>query len=178
MYEWNEKINNDEEFQEIIADIATNDTVLQMKNFRQHYDTNCFEHCMHVAFYSYLLCKKYHLDYHAAARAGMLHDLFLYDWRIKDSSRKGLHGFTHPKCALTNALALFPLNKKEQDIIVKHMWPLTIKFPKYKESFIVTFVDKYCAIAESYSVYFRKIFNKKYCRYAYLFLSLWIARII
>ena len=178
MYELDEEINNNKEFQEIISDIITNDTVLKMKNYKQHYDTNCFEHCMHVAFYSYILCKKYNLDYKSAARAGMLHDLFLYDWRIRSSSRKGFHAFTHPKCALTNALSLFNLNDKEQDIIIKHMWPLTLKLPKYKESFIITFVDKYCALSESYSVYFKRFFNKKYCRYAYLFLCIWIARII
>ena len=172
------KINKDIEFQEIIKDIAKNETVLQMKNFRQHYDTDCFEHCMHVAFYSYLICKKYHLDYISAARAGMLHDLFLYDWREKNPNRKGLHGFTHPKSALLNALALFDLNEKEQDIIKKHMWPLTVKFPKYRESFIVTFVDKYCALLESFSVYSKWLYNKKIYRYAYLFLSISILKIV
>ena len=50
------------EFNLIIADILNNDTVNQMKNFRQHYDTSCFEHCKEVAFYSYLVCKKLNLD--------------------------------------------------------------------------------------------------------------------
>ena len=172
------KIDNDVEFQQIINDIITNDTVLQMKKFRQHFETSCFDHCLRVAFYSYLLCKKYNLDYKAVARAGMLHDLFLYDWRKKDASRKGLHGFTHPKYALQNASNLFNLNKKEQDIILKHMWPLTIKFPKYKESYIVTLVDKYCALSESYVVCSKKFFNKKIYRYAYLFLSICVLKFI
>ena len=41
------------------------------------------------------------------------------------------------------------LTEKEQDIILKHMWPVTLILPKYKESFIITFVDKYCAIQET-----------------------------
>jgi uncharacterized protein len=41
------------------------------------------------------------------------------------------------------------LNDIEKDIIEKHMWPLTLKLPKYKEAFIVSFVDKYCAFMES-----------------------------
>ena len=40
-----------------------------------------------------------HLDYVSVARAGMLHDLFLYDWRKRENGRKGLHAFTHPKSA-------------------------------------------------------------------------------
>ncbi len=36
----------------------------------------------------------------------------------------------------------------EKDIIKKHMWPMTAVPPKYKESFIVTCVDKYCATIE------------------------------
>ena len=42
----------------------------------------------------------------------------------------------------------FDLNDMEKDIIVKHMWPLTIVPPKFKESYIVTLVDKYCATKE------------------------------
>ena len=74
-------MENDKEFQEIINPLITNETVLQMKNFRQHYETTCFDHCYTAAYYCYLICKKYNLDYKSAARAAMLHDLFLYDWR-------------------------------------------------------------------------------------------------
>ena len=70
---------------------AENKTVQKMKNFRQHYETTCFDHCYTVSYYCYLICKKYKLDYISAARAGMLHDLFLYDWRIRQPDRKGLH---------------------------------------------------------------------------------------
>ena len=37
----------------------------------------------------------------------------------------------------------------ERDIIIKHMWGATIAPPKYKESYIVTFVDKYCVVKEA-----------------------------
>ena len=54
--------DKNEEFQQIIKDLITNHTVQQMKNFRQHYNTTCFEHCYTVAFYFYLIFKKNHLD--------------------------------------------------------------------------------------------------------------------
>ena len=164
--------SNIDEFNLIIDDLISNETVQKMKNYKQHYDTSCFEHCKNVAFYSYLICKKYHLDYISVARAGMLHDLFLYDWRKKENGRKGLHAFTHPKTALQNALKLFSLNEKEKDIILKHMWPVTLSFPKYTESYIITFVDKFCAIQESINAYKSKKGIQKLYRYAYVFLSM------
>lgn len=166
--------NDTKEFELIIKDLVSNETVQKMNEFRQHYNTSCFEHCKHVAYYSYLICKKYHLDYKAAARAGMLHDLFLYDWREKRNGRKGFHAFTHPKTSLQNASKLFILNEKETDIILKHMWPVTLKFPKYLESYIVTFVDKYCAIQESLKAYKSKPRLQVMYRYAYVFLSMLI----
>lgn len=169
------EIEKQAEFDFIIQDLVSNETVQKMKLYKQHYDTSCFEHCKNVAYYSYLLCKKYHLDYISVARAGMLHDLFLYDWRLRQDGRKGLHAFTHPKTALTNATKLFTLNKKEKDIILKHMWPVTFfHFPKYKESYIITLVDKYCAIQESINAYRSKSSIQKLYRYAYVFLSMLI----
>lgn len=163
-----------EEFESIIKDLVSNETVQKMKVFKQHYNTSCFEHCKNVAYYSYLICKKYHFDYISAARAGMLHDLFLYDWRLRQDGRKGLHAFTHPKTALENASKLFTLNDKETDIILKHMWPVTIRFPKYAESYIITLVDKYCAVQESISAYKSKTMVQKLYRYAYVFLSMFV----
>lgn len=172
-------LQNDDidEFNLIITDIENNDTVKLMKNFKQHYDTSCYDHCRNVAFYSYLICRKFNLDFEAAARSGMLHDLFLYDWHEKRVNRKGLHGFTHPRTALDNSNKLFILSDKEQDIILKHMWPITIVLPKYKESYIVSCVDKFCALKESYEHYKRNKRIQKMYRYAYVFLSLVIFRI-
>ena len=47
------------EFLNITKDILENPTVKQMKNFRQHYDCSCYKHCLEVAYWSYLFCKKY-----------------------------------------------------------------------------------------------------------------------
>lgn len=169
-------INKHAEFYLLIEDLISNETVQKMKEFKQHYNTNTYEHCFNVAFISYKICKKLGLDYKAAARGGMLHDLFLYDWRnsqkILNLEKK--HAFIHPKIALENASKLFHLSKKEQDIIVKHMWPVTIAFPKYLESYIITFVDKYSAIQESCMFYNTYLSKKKFIRYAYVFFSLLI----
>lgn len=169
-----DKALEDVEFLEIIKDLITNETVNKMKEYRQHYDTNTFEHCLNVAYISYKICKKLKWDCKSMARAAMLHDLFLYDWRNskKELNLKGYHAFVHPKIALENASKVCRLNEKEKDIIAKHMWPVTISLPKYKESYVITLVDKYSAVQESMLHYTENIKNKKIYRYAYIFLCL------
>lgn len=164
------------EFFNIISEIARNETVKKMKDYKQHCDTSCYTHCMHVAYYSYVIAKKLGLDYKSTARAAMLHDLFLYDWRMKfrDPKHYGFHAFVHPKIALENAMKIFDLNEKEKDIIVKHMWPATLPLPKYKESYIVTIMDKYSAIRETYMYYLSKIRRRAIYRLAYVSMSLLI----
>lgn len=161
------------EFKSIINELITNETVLEMKNYRQHFNTSCFDHCYLAAYYCYCICKKFNLDYKSATRAAMLHDLFLYDWRDKNSHR-ALHAFHHGKIACQNASRLFNLSPKEQDIIIKHMWPVTSAFPNSLEGFILTFVDKYCAIQESWQSFKHYIFFNKYLRHTYIFLTLLI----
>ena len=78
----------------------------------------------------------------------LLHDYFLYDWH-KERKGKHIHGFTHPAEALKNASEDFELNAVEADIIRKHMFPLNLKPPKYKESALVCLADKLSALEET-----------------------------
>ena len=141
-------IYNDKDYMNIVKDIISNEMVQEMKQYRQHYNVSCFDHCLYVSYNLYSLCKKHNLDYESAARAGLVHDLFLYDWRKRENGRKGHHAFTHPKTAYENAKKIFKLNEIETDIILKHMWPVTLGIPKYKETFLMTYVDKYFAYSE------------------------------
>ena len=54
----------------------------------------------------------------------------------------------HPAEALENARTVCALSPTEEDIILKHMWLVSPALPRYRESFIVTFVDKGCALRE------------------------------
>lgn len=136
------------EYKECIRNLIHHEDVMSMENYIQHGDLSCLEHSIDVSYKSYLICRRLGLDYKSAARGGLLHDFFLYDWHIPEPER-GLHAFSHPYTALRNANKKFYLNKKEKDIIVKHMWPLTIKPPKYRESLIVAIVDLHCSLVET-----------------------------
>ena len=171
------KINNDDEFLNIVKPLIENETVQEMKKYRQHYETTTFDHCLEVSYYCYKICKKFKLDYISAAKAAMVHDLFLYDWRKKQPDRKGLHAFTHPRTSYENACKIMDLNKLQKDMILKHMWPLTIKLPRYIESYILTLVDKYCALSESFHEISAKYSQKHAYRFAYVLLSLLIIRL-
>lgn len=143
-------LKKSKEFDLIINDLINNETVLEMKNYLQHCNTSCFEHCYNTAYICYVIAKKFNLDYKSAIRGAMLHDLFLYDWRIpkKDRDIKSFHAFVHGKIALDNASKIFDLNYTEKDMILHHMWPVTVIPPKTKEGFLLTFADKYSATIE------------------------------
>ncbi len=146
------RLNDDETiyFKTILEELIRLPYIQQMKSYTQHGHTSCLDHSLFVAYYSYYLARRLHLstDYKSIIRGALLHDFFLYDWHEK-GDRKGLHGFTHPKAALANAEKYFLLNDKEKDIILKHMWPLTIKPPRYKETYIVCLADKCCSTMET-----------------------------
>ena len=134
-------------FLDCIGDLLESEVVQKMCNFTQHGDTTTFDHCLMVSFKSFQFCRKCNLDYRAAARGGLLHDLFLYDWHDKDLDIN-LHGFYHPGIALRNAEKAFVLDDKEKEIIKKHMWPLTVVPPKCREAYVICYFDKTCTLKE------------------------------
>ena len=138
------------EYYEIIQDIDGHEEFIKLKEYF-HHNSSIYAHVQDVAYLSYRICKFLKMDYRSAARGALLHDYFLYDWRnhdVPDLPRKKFHGIEHPTIALANAKKHFSLNEIEEDIIKKHMWPLTLVVPKYKESFIVSFADKYLSSKE------------------------------
>lgn len=139
-------------FTAAVKDLLGSPNVQAMKQVPQHVDVNCFDHCVYVAYVSFLISRLFGLDSVAAARGGLLHDLFLYDW--KTDPHKGMHLFSHPKTALHNAMQTCELSDREKDIILKHMWPVTpLKVPRYRESFVVNGADKLCALCEMLHIY-------------------------
>ena len=69
----------DPEYLEDVSDILTNREFLALNCFKHHYATTRLMHSMNVSYISWLLAKKLGCDAKAAARAGLLHDFFLYD---------------------------------------------------------------------------------------------------
>ncbi len=142
-------LSENDEFYDCIRDLLASQSVEHLKDFSHHLGTSRFQHCLNVSYYNFLVCRKLGLDARAGARAGLLHDFFFYNRRdCKKSDIKGFHVSVHPMIAFTNAAELFPISELESDMIVCHMWPITKNFPRHRETFVITFVDKFCAVAE------------------------------
>lgn len=139
----------------IIYELCQHEKLQEMSKFIQHGRTTTLIHCITVAYYSYWLTRKlrWRMDCKSLIRGAMLHDFYLYDWHIPDKSHK-LHGFIHPALALKNSRKYFKLNKIEEDIIEKHMWPLTLtRIPRCREAALVCLIDKCCSLAETFNFY-------------------------
>lgn len=141
------------EFIEIVADITAVDEYQKLKNYTHHHAFTRYQHCVNVAWYTYLWTKASGLDYVSATRGAMLHDFFVYEWKTEQPI-SGRHSVVHPRIALENSMKYFEVNDIMKDCIVNHMWPNTIHAPKTAEGIIVTLADKYCATLEwsSYSI--------------------------
>ena len=146
-----------QEYTKVAGEIVSAPVVQKMKQFNHHSHTNCFEHSVHVSYYNYLICKRLGWDTTAAVKAGLLHDLFLYDWHgRKPAKGERQHGFEHPTKALKNARSNFPITRKEGDMISKHMFPLTVTPPKYKETYVIVMTDKFCSVCEVLDRFFKE----------------------
>jgi len=130
-----------------VGDLIAHPLVCSMDRYIHHSQVTCLEHCLSVSFHSFQVCRRFGLDFVSAARSGLLHDFYLYDWHIQHPV-PGLHGFTHPRTALQNARRYFALNSREANAIERHMWPLTFRPPRGRIAWAICLVDKYCAIVE------------------------------
>ena len=134
------------DFNEYMNELLADRKIQRMSQFIQHGDTTCLMHCKTVAYYSVVFVNKFHIkvDMKSLIRGALLHDYFLYDWH--EQKLGNLHGFYHPGIALRNAMRDYELTKREMDIIKKHMFPLTLYLPMYKETGVVCLMDKYCTL--------------------------------
>ena len=143
---------DDPEYLACVQDILESEVINSMDRFIQHGDTTCKAHCIQVSYMSYCICRKYNWDYRGAARAGLLHDLFLYDWHSHaKETGEYFHGFTHPAVALKNADRHFQLTDAERNMILRHMWPLTPVPPRSMAGMSIVYADKFCGLVEVYA---------------------------
>lgn len=144
------RYEEDREYMECVRDIMEHPVFQSMEQFMQHGGTSCKSHCIQVSYMSYQICRKFGWNYREAARAGLLHDLFLYDWHTHArETGKHFHGFTHPKTALLNARKYFQLSQNEEKAILRHMWPLTPVPPKTMAGMSIVYSDKFCSLVET-----------------------------
>jgi len=151
------RTKNLNEFFSLGNSILNNPEYQKLKGIK-HHDKDIYTHNVSVAWISFLIAKKFHLHVDEVVRGALLHDFFFYDWHtFRDRDYFLPHGFSHPRISYKNAVRIFGrLTPREKDIIVKHMWPLTVIPPLYRESFLVSMVDKTIASKEALKAVFPK----------------------
>ena len=137
----------DLQYVNIVKDILYNNEFDKLGEI-VHHGLDRKNHSLRVSYYSYKICRMLGLDYVSSARAGLLHDFFYENNRNSNFAKRAKTLVNHPKYALKNSLELFSLNDMEKDIIVSHMFPISIKPPKYIEGWIVNVVDDVVAVSE------------------------------
>lgn len=136
-------------------DILHSENFQKTRHHIQHGTMPVYRHCLDVAKQSIQINKALGLgcSERDLIRGALLHDYFLYDWHDKNRENyQKLHGFYHPGIALKNARKEYHLTRREEDIIKKHMWPLTVVPPLCREAWVVTAADKYCSLLETLKI--------------------------
>ena len=134
----------DKEFLEIVQPILDLEEFNNTK-FQKHHGITRYDHSMNVAYITYVVTKNLKLNYKEATFAALIHDFFNDEVKDENGYKRLVD---HPKHALKNAVRYFELTDLQKDIIAKHMFPVTLTPPKYKESILVSLIDKYSSINE------------------------------
>lgn len=134
------------EYLDLIREILKDEEFCKLSCYIQHLKTSRLIHSLNVSYLSWMIAKKLNCDERAAARAGLLHDFFLY--RFSDPKPvKEFQAFYHPKVAAYNSALRFDITEKERLAILSHMFPLG-PVPSSREAWIITCADKICAAME------------------------------
>ena len=141
----------DEEYLKIVDKILNNKEFLKRKKYEHHGEITVYDHSLHVSKLAYKIAKKLHFKHkNDVAIGGLLHDFYYKPWQ-DNKEKKPLfqkHGFVHAKEALENSKKYFPelMNDRISNIILRHMFPLNITPPKYKEAWLVSMADKIVSV--------------------------------
>ena len=135
------------EYMEIVRDVMSSPSIQRLKEYDQHMGTSRLKHSISVSYKSFLLAKFLGWNSRAAARGGLMHDMFYYNFREAGYSARE-HCRIHPQIALRNARCNFAVSEIESDIIGSHMLLTNWVKPKYKETYLIVLMDNYCALEE------------------------------
>lgn len=172
-----------DEWYRIVEDILRNPEFQKRKLFMHHHNITVWDHSILVSFKSFMASKYFKADKRVCAIAGLLHDFYSQAWISTPELEKlengkyttlmkekkpwyKMHGFTHAKDASINYVKYFPKleDKKITNAILRHMFPLNIIPPRYKEGLIITTVDKLSSVRELPSITYvsKKVIHKTY----------------
>ncbi len=136
-------------FLQCVENLKQNTDFEKLKDYTHHYHTSTYYHSIWVAYISFCISKFLRLkcDDETIIYGALLHDYYLYDCH-DEQDKMSFHLFKHPHISVHNAKRDWNINPIQENMIKRHMFPLTLVPPRYKESVIVNLVDKGCALYE------------------------------
>lgn len=136
-------------YSEIVDDYIRDHDWLKLMSYIHHKQTTRLMHSMHVSYLCFLHAFRKGWDYVSAAIGGLLHDFCLFnkgDYPIRHVL--DIWCFWHAKQALQTSENKYQLNHITENMIRAHMFPSAVTLPKYKETWLIVYWDKYCAVRE------------------------------
>lgn len=134
------------EYYEIVEPFLLHKEFLKRKKYPHHINESVYEHTIRVSFDCFKIGKRKHLDYKSLTIAALLHDFYETPWQY-DKTKKPFfeqHAFTHAHNAVENAKKVYgdKITDRIAEIMETHMFPVNIRFPRSKEAWLLTLVDK------------------------------------
>lgn len=138
-----------QELEDIYQSFLHDEKILKMKEISMHRGSNCYIHSFKVAKLAIKRALRHKKgDLYVILVGAILHDYYLYDWRVERDKMKK-HMSSHPYTAAKNAARDFNIPPKIMKVIQSHMWPVNIdEFPETKEARIISNADKAIYIKE------------------------------
>ena len=157
------------ELEELYQTFLNDERIKKMRDINMHRGSNTYEHSFKVAKKSIRYAnrsRRKNIDFKVVLVGAILHDYYLYDWRIEKNKRKK-HGRNHPYISSENASKDFQISEKTKKVIESHMWPINMKeYPTSREAKIVSLCDKMVSLGEVLtSIAFKKKRREKYLSY-------------
>ncbi len=152
------------QLEDIYQAFLHDDRILRMRDIFMHRGSNCYIHSFKVAKLAIKRALRHSKgDLVTILVGAILHDYYLYDWRM-DHSKKKEHIYKHPYVAAENAERDFSIHEPIKKVIQTHMWPFNIDdFPKTKEARIISLADKTIYLKEIMcSVEYKRKRKEKY----------------
>ena len=137
------------ELESIYQAFLHDEKILKMMDISMHRGSNCYIHSFKVAKTAIHRALRHHKgNLHTILVGSILHDYYLYDWRV-DRSKMKHHLSSHPYTAAENAERDFGIHEPIKKVIKSHMWPVNFtEFPKTKEARIISLADKHIYLKE------------------------------
>ena len=135
-------------FNHQVCDLLAAPEVQALQGYCHHHKVSRYDHALLVAQLSYRAARNLGWDRRAAARCGMLHDLYAGEKQCSGPVTFLRHAREHPERACRNAGQVTDLTGKERNIIQSHMWPMCRTLPRSREAWLVNAVDSFVALVD------------------------------